>query len=700
MNRGSIGKDDVEIVDQTAHVEHILKPSLVTQIGDFRVVGLTPEDADFYNNYPEDKRKRVFHKVDKRLIPMLAVLYLICHIDRANIGNAKIEGMVQDLKMTGLQYNTVLSIFFIPYVVLEVPSNILLKRFKRPSVYLGLLVSAWGIVMTCTGLVQNFAGLMTTRVLLGALEAGFFPGAIYLCSYWYMPRELALRISYFYCASALSGAFSGLLAAAIAKMDGIAGLEGWRWIFILEGLASVVLGVACFFLLIDTPALAKRWLSPEEIRYLELSMFVKQGGTSTGESGFKWRDLKVVLMNWRIYVQAYLLFCQSALSYGTKFTLPTITKAMGFSSTNAQLTSAPPYIAGAISAIVFARLSDRFYWRMPFVCIPMVFVVVAYSIILSLNGALEAKKGVAYFAVVLSVIGIYPIQPGAASWNANNIAPASRRAMGIALVNCVGNVGGILGSFMYIEKESPKYTTGFGLSLALGGVGFLVALFLEWTYKMGNAKKARIADDARVNYTEEELFDMGDKSPLFNQRKPLRQVPSYIKRFRADFSLLSWFLPFSFYFPVSHISNFFNLPLLVGINSLKEKHTTATMTTDASTTPSESQLTGPGPTSPFYGMYGHYWKSNRDVPPTKWLQESKKLCACDAHQASQWPMEHALITIPRCAYKCPYCPKFDTLDSTEPQVVKLRAHIKRKSYEFLGFAVTPARVTKARVPKP
>ncbi|CAG7963008.1 unnamed protein product [Penicillium nalgiovense] len=515
MNRGSIGKNDVEIVDETSHVENIPKPSLVTQVGDFRVVGLTPDDADFYNNYPEEKRKKVFRKVDTRLIPMLAVLYLICHIDRANIGNAKIEGMVEDLNMTGLQYNTVLSIFFIPYVLFEVPSNIVLKRFKRPSVYLGLLVSTWGIVMTCTGLVQNFAGLMATRVLLGIFEAGFFPGAIYLCSYWYMPRELALRISYFYCASALSGAFSGLLAAAIAKMDGIAGLEGWRWIFILEGIASVVLGVACFFFLIDTPALSKRWLSPDEIRYLELSMFIKQGGTSTGETGFKWRDLKIVLLNWRIYVLSYFLFCQSALSYGTKFTLPTITKSMGFSSTNAQLTSAPPYIAGAISAILFARLSDRFYWRMPFVCIPMIIVVIAYSIIISLNGELEARKGVAYFAVVLSVIGIYPIQPGAASWNANNIAPASRRAMGIALVNCVGNIGGILGSFMYMEKESPKYTTGFGLSLALGGVGFFVALFLEWTYKMGNAKKARIADDARVNYTEDELFDMGDKSPLF-----------------------------------------------------------------------------------------------------------------------------------------------------------------------------------------
>lgn len=131
-----------------------------------------------------------------------------------------------------------------------------------------------------------------------------------------MPKDLATRISYFYCASALSGAFSGLLAAGIAQMDGIGGQEGWRWIFILEGIATVVLGISCFFLLIDTPALSSRWLTPEEIRYLEISMFIKQGGIFQEESGGKLRDLKKVLMNWRIYVQAYFLVCQSALSYG------------------------------------------------------------------------------------------------------------------------------------------------------------------------------------------------------------------------------------------------------------------------------------------------------------------------------------------------------------------------------------------------
>lgn len=188
---------------------------------------------------------------------------------------------------------------------------------------------------------------------------------------------------------------------------------------------------------------------------------------------------------------------------------------MGFSNTNAQLTSAPPYVAGAISSIIFARMSDRFYWRMPFVAAPMIIVTVAYAVLFSLDGALESRMGVAYFAIMLAVTGIYPIQAAAASWNANNIAPSSRRAIGIALMNGVGNVGGIVGSFMYKESEKPKYPTGFGLSLAFGASGLLVALGLEWSYKMANTRKAKMADEARTKYTEAELFDMGDRSPLF-----------------------------------------------------------------------------------------------------------------------------------------------------------------------------------------
>lgn len=134
-----------------------------------------------------------------------------------------------------------------------------------------------------------------------------------------MPKDLATRISYFYIASALSGAFSGLLAAGIAEMDGVGGYEGWRWIFILEGLATLLIGISCFFFLIDSPALSTRWLEPDEIRYLELSMFIKQGGKFQDEKRLRWQDLKMALSNWRIYLQAYFLFVQSALSYGESF---------------------------------------------------------------------------------------------------------------------------------------------------------------------------------------------------------------------------------------------------------------------------------------------------------------------------------------------------------------------------------------------
>ncbi|THZ76163.1 MFS general substrate transporter [Aureobasidium pullulans] len=491
--RNSLEKKKLD--DEAMHIE---SAPVVTEIESFRVLGLDPDDAEFFTNYSEADRKKTFRKVDLRLVPMLSVLYLMAHIDRANIGNAKIEGMIEDLGMTGVQYNIVLSIFFIPYVLCEVPSNILLKKFKRPSYYLGILVTSWGIIMTCTGLVRNFAGLMVVRILLGIFKARFFLAAIYLCSYY-----------------ALSGAFSGLLAAGIAQMDGTGGYEGWRWIFILEGLVTVCVGIGCFFLLIDTPALSSRWLRPEEIRFLELSMFIKQGGSFQAETSVKMRDLKMVLKNWRVYVQAYFLFCQSALSYGIKFTLPTITKSMGFTTTVAQLLSAPPYVAAAISAVCFAKVSDRFYRRMPFVVTPMAIVVVAYSVIISLNGALAEKKGVAYFAVVLAVIGIYPIQAAAASWNAKNLAPSSRRVIGIALNNGVGNIGGIIGSFMYLESEKPKYYTGFGLSLAFGATGLIVALFLEWSYIYANKQKAKIAEEAKTKYSDEELFDMGDSSPLF-----------------------------------------------------------------------------------------------------------------------------------------------------------------------------------------
>ncbi|OJI99292.1 hypothetical protein ASPVEDRAFT_69737 [Aspergillus versicolor CBS 583.65] len=497
--------------------ETIENYTVVTTLDNIQVLGLASDDAAFYRSFPAERRKRLLRKIDIRLIPMLAVLYLISHLDRANIGNAKILGLTEDLGLSGIQYNIALSLFFIPYILLEVPSNILLKKFSRPSVYLGTLIVSWGIIMTLTGVVQNFGGLVTMRLLLGIFEAGFFPGSVYLCSLWYMPRELGTRVASFFCASALSGAFSGLLAAGISEMDNVGGYKGWRWILLIEGLITVMLGVTCFFLLIDSPRLSTRWLDQDEIRYLEIQHFIKEGGRFREEQQkTTLKDVGGVMKNWRLYLAAYIMLCQCACNYGTKFTLPTVTKAMGFQGTNAQLMTVPPYIAGAIAAIVLSNISDCYNWRFPFIATPLLLIITGYAIIIGLKGRLEAHVGVGFFALIVACMGIYPTYPATASWAINNLAPSKRRAIGSAFNICMGNTGGIIGSYMYLDRESPTYLTGFGLSLAFGVSGLLVAGILEVSLVIANKRKARMVEsEVREWYTDDELLVLGDRSPLF-----------------------------------------------------------------------------------------------------------------------------------------------------------------------------------------
>jgi uncharacterized membrane protein YeaQ/YmgE (transglycosylase-associated protein family) len=282
---------------------------------------------------------------------------------------------------------------------------------------------------------------------------------------------------------------------------------------------TVIIGIATFFLLIDTPELAGRWLDPEEVRYLQLQRFIKQGGRFKEESEEDrhiWQDIWATLTNWRLWLIAYVQFAQSAMSYGTKFNLPTITRAMGFTSTNAQLLSAPPYVMGAISSIVFSKISDHFNWRMPFVVIPFSLVAIGFSVMLGLQGEFEANIGAAYTAVVIACMGIYPAMPAATAWAANNLAPASRRAVGLAFNIAVGNCGGIMGSYMFFDSDAPRYNTGFGLSLTWAISGIIMALAAEAAYKWGNMKKAKFnEDEIQAMYSQDELLRMGDKNPLF-----------------------------------------------------------------------------------------------------------------------------------------------------------------------------------------
>ena len=182
---------------------------------------------------PHTTQRRLVSKIDLRVIPVLSVLYLLAFLDRTNIANASIFGLQKDLKLTGTQYNTALTMFFIPYILFEIPSNIILKRLK-PHVWLSLCMFFFGLITILQGLVHNWSGLLATRFFLGLAETGMFPGSFYLIGMWYKRSEAQKRYSFFFGSTSLAGAFGGLLASAIGKMNGMRGYLGWRWIFICE----------------------------------------------------------------------------------------------------------------------------------------------------------------------------------------------------------------------------------------------------------------------------------------------------------------------------------------------------------------------------------------------------------------------------------------------------------------------------------
>lgn len=222
------------------------------------------------------ERKLVL-KVDLAVLPILFLLFLVSFVDRSNLANARIEGLEKSLhippKSNG--YNVALFCFTIPYVLFEVPANMLLKRI-RPNWWLSGLMFSWGICTMGQGFSQNLGGLATCRALMGLFESGFVPGCAYLIGSYYKRHEFQFRYSIFFSAAILAGAFSGFLAYLLAKMDGVGGYEGWRWIFIIEGLITVVIALVAFFVIAPWPEDC-RFLTPHEKDMLLERLAVDRG---------------------------------------------------------------------------------------------------------------------------------------------------------------------------------------------------------------------------------------------------------------------------------------------------------------------------------------------------------------------------------------------------------------------------------------
>lgn len=232
------------------------------------------------------------------------------------------------------------------YIFFEFPSNLLLRRFP-PSLWLTIIMTGWGIITVCEGLVQTHSALVGLRFLLGLFEAGFSPGAVYLISMYYKRYELQWRLSIFFCASILSGAFGGLFAYALAHMDGVGGYGGWRWIFIIEGLLTIVIALSFKFLgiLVDWPETATFLTSSE--REILVQRLKNDMGGDTQLNTLNKRSLKRILSDWKIYVGIFMYMGVVNTGYATSFFIPTIIQEMGYTAISSQVRSIPIFCVAA-----------------------------------------------------------------------------------------------------------------------------------------------------------------------------------------------------------------------------------------------------------------------------------------------------------------------------------------------------------------
>ncbi|KZV75497.1 MFS general substrate transporter [Peniophora sp. CONT] len=432
-----------------------------------------------------DERK-LMRKIDFRLIPILALFYLMNTLDRGAIGNARLYGMEADIGLSDKQYLLALTVFVFPYSLLEVgmltpPFNLIFRRLRHPSHWFAVNLFVCGVAMMCHGFARNYGDLVGLRLLLGTAEAGG----------WYKRSQIGIRLAAFFTSSSIAGAFSGLLAAAIHNMDGVAGIAGYAWIFILEGLFTIVLAIMSLWILQDLPQSAKMLTYEERvyiIRGLQADHQFSAGRAERFQMNIVWQTLKdpktyLVMIIHAGFVGPLIAFSLFA---------PTIVNQLGFGATAANLLSVPAYVWGCILTCIVGFIGDRRGQR-------------GYSN-LALFGAgfagylilvTSRTPALSYFALFLAASGIYPTirflltKSFLRAWVSSNVEGSYKRALTFGLAVGFGNLQGAVTSNVYRAQDKPLYRLGHGIVLAYAGIGFITSLAYILVLRRENAARAR-----------------------------------------------------------------------------------------------------------------------------------------------------------------------------------------------------------------
>ncbi len=401
-------------------------------------------------------------RIRRRLIPFLFLLYIVAYIDRINVGFAALQ-MNQALGFSATTYGFGAGVFFLGYVLFEIPSNVILARVGA-RVWIARIMITWGVISSSTMFVRSAAGFYAVRFLLGVAEAGFFPGIIFYLTRWVPARERAQTIAAFMTATVLAGVVGAPVSGALLSLGGVGGLAGWQWLFLLEGLPAVVLGVVVLAYLVERPEEAS-WLNDEERRSLIAALTLDAAATKA-----RTPSVAEALRSGRLWLLAAVYFTIPIGTYGIGFWLPQIIRtASAGSDVEIGLLSAIPYLAGAIGMVVVARHSDRTAERRWHVAIGALVGGIGVALGASVHGLIASLAALSMAFVGLNAM-LGPF------WTlATPFAGGAGAAAGIALINSIGNTGGFVGPYVlgYAHDATGSFAAGLmliGAIVVCGGV--------------------------------------------------------------------------------------------------------------------------------------------------------------------------------------------------------------------------------------
>ncbi|KAM5355124.1 hypothetical protein ACJ41O_001770 [Fusarium nematophilum] len=434
---------------------------------------------------------RLVRKIDWIMLPILWIMYWFNYLDRNAITVARLDDLEGELNLTSTQYQTCVSILFVGYILGQIPSNMLMTRI-RPSQFMSGAMALWAVVSTLTAIAKDFKGLLLTRFFLGITEAPFYPGALYMLSIFYTRKEIATRISILFTANICGTAFAGLIAIGVFEMSGVAGLSGWRWLFILQGIITFVIAVTSAWILPDEP-INTRWLSEEE-RNLAHSR-IAADTVQIKDNTTTWAGLVDACRDPRLWVLILMQHFHMAASNFKNF-FPTIVQTLGFSRNVTLALTCPPYIVSGIICIAWAANSGRMNERTWHITVAKVIAVFGFVL-----ACTTMNVGARYFAMCAFASGVYACNSVILGWVSSTCGQTKeKKAISLAIVNTVASLSPIYTPYLWPTSDSPRYTIAMSTSAAFSAASALLAWLLRWMLIRENRKIRQENNEERLFY--------------------------------------------------------------------------------------------------------------------------------------------------------------------------------------------------------